>query len=685
MISERHKKCPSSRVHLKFNTWIGQSRGMSDSPSKVSPVLMSPVPPVPNLFATQLPARRANAVVLPPIQAHATLPPSARAAQPPLSASVGASARWAFVRKNKKLIIKCGSAAVGHRSTLSRMSSESHSGSSMLAVMQHKKARELCKSTILLYLPESDHLAAFDSWLGVLSFIQKEKPASWWLDSLQPPDYEMCKNGARIRDEKTGKIDKICSSFMDTTGCDADMMKLLCPWMVQHVWEDDNAKESKIVFNSRTPRDQYSISESLGAEVMLVSLNLPVAGTSITQSSFPKHPVVPLIKPKTAANLAGSIYAAQNDKCKDDRTCDMPVIMLRGKHFFVTYGWAPNNLCLNLRTNFVNFRAHAHSVGLRLRDVALDEIFARAFELGVAEVEDLVDASTASADKCDDEQFTTDEISQKNDSDASMYLRTVYDNIVTCNRLIRSLLPKKAVFTAIEQGTWPDYITKSCAQRLEASVAVFSYLEARASSNVEQLKSLQDNCLSMINLGLAKQGTAMNTIMQRFAVVTIIFAPLTLATGFFGMNVPIPGPSMNPDDHDRFAPPLTFLPAAQSFYRDAARVNADEHAHVKLSVFTHPLAQQLRVLLGYFWVRFFSMKCVAHDMHTNIPHSVSSSSLWCVTGVASAVRFSCGSCSNTSSYGLEEQRHWHAAPQHIPFHCRASQKVGYNSTRRRWC
>ena len=81
----------------------------------------------------------------------------------------------------------------------------------------------------------------------------------------------------------------------------------------------------------------------------------------------------------------------------------------------------------------------------------------------------------------------------------------------------------------------------------------------------------------------------MNIIMQRFAVVTMIFAPLTLLTGFFGkcflppflsllkkkrlflksnfgalmplllalalshaagMNVPIPGPSMNLDDHD---------------------------------------------------------------------------------------------------------------------------------------
>jgi hypothetical protein len=66
------------------------------------------------------------------------------------------------------------------------------------------------------------------------------------------------------------------------------------------------------------------------------------------------------------------------------------------------------------------------------------------------------------------------------------------------------------------------------------------------------------------------QGTLMNIIMQRFAVVTMIFAPLTLVTGFFGIAPfaalgihrgfqfclcrmrfilhPIPGPSMNIDE-----------------------------------------------------------------------------------------------------------------------------------------
>jgi hypothetical protein len=78
-----------------------------------------------------------------------------------------------------------------------------------------------------------------------------------------------------------------------------------------------------------------------------------------------------------------------------------------------------------------------------------------------------------------------------------------------CNRLIRALLPKKSVFQAgtsrcaalswlihhafaVEnstqgESTWPAYIGKPCAQRLEAAVSVFSYLEARAYSNLEQV------------------------------------------------------------------------------------------------------------------------------------------------------------------------------------------------------
>jgi len=178
-----------------------------------------------------------------------------------------------------------------------------------------------------------------------------------------------------------------------------------------------------------------------------------------------------------------------------DRNFDMPYIMLRGRNFLVTYGWSFNNVCQSLRKKFVNLRAHKHINGLPLREIALDELFARAFEICSSEIENLVDQSTAGADACDEkrEQFATaDNINRQKDFDSNEYLKQVYDEIVKSNRLIRSLLPKKTVFQLVEnstqgESTWPSFISKSCAQRLEAAVSVFSYLESRAYSNQEQV------------------------------------------------------------------------------------------------------------------------------------------------------------------------------------------------------
>jgi len=194
-------------------------------------------------------------------------------------------------------------------------------------------------------------------------------------------------------------------------------------------------------------------------------------------------------------------------------------------------------------------------LGQSFAEHALSELHAKAFEISVGAIEDLIDASTEGADDCDAkrQELGVDELSKQGSTAAGEYLTYIADELVSCNRLIRWLLPKKAVFAAVDQVEWPDYISKSCRQRMESDIAVFSYLEARALSNLEQLKSLQDSFLSMINLSLSNQGMEMNLIMQKFAVVTLIMAPLTLVTGFFGMNVPIPGPSMNPDEHERCA------------------------------------------------------------------------------------------------------------------------------------
>ena len=285
----------------------------------------------------------------------------------------------------------------------------------------------------MIYVPASDELKGFDTWVDALTFIQDEKPASWWLDSLEPPDVEMCRNGSKSTTSQ-GKS-RLILSLMDRTGCATSAIKLLCPWSIERAWErEDGSKEDRIVFNDKTPRDQFIISESFGDEIMLLSLNVPVVAdqsqlqaaykASDASSSSSPHPVMRHILQREKKD-ASAIAA--------DRSCDMPFIMLRGKNFLVTYGWAPNLLSMNLRTDFVNLRAHAQSLGQSFADHVLDSLFAKAFEISVSAIEDLIDASTEGADDCDAKRqnLSSDELSRQKDSEANKYLTCVADNIVS--------------------------------------------------------------------------------------------------------------------------------------------------------------------------------------------------------------------------------------------------------------
>jgi hypothetical protein len=450
---------------------------------------------------------------------------------------------WSVVRKNKRRIIVWNSKTASRSAIRDSAGKQLNGGFEGLAFSKHGRAKTTCMKKIVLYDANSDQLRGFDSWAAALTCIQDEKPEKWWLDSLEPPDFECCLLGTSI--EGSESVPRSIESLIDLTGCDTSAAKLLCPWSNERAWErTDGGKEDRVVFNSKIPRDQFVITESFRNEIMLLSINVPVTlgqqqqhdrKASILPASF-NHPVMPHILGKLG--VRGADAKTKEAEIASDRSYDMPFILLRGKNFFVTYGWAPNNLSMNIRTDFVNLRAHMQSLGQTLSNSALDELFAKALEHGVSELETLVDFSTLAADKCDEQrqQFSSEDISRQKDSDANQYLTLVADNIISCNRLIRSMLPKKAVFTALDEIEWPDFICKTCTQRMEACVAVFCYLEARALSNLEQCKSLQDSFLSMINLSLSNQGMEMNIIMQRFAVVTLIMAPLTLVTGFFGMN-----------------------------------------------------------------------------------------------------------------------------------------------------
>ncbi len=484
-----------------------------------------------------------NGVRLPPIQGQQVplrhIGHKTNTLQPATGTSTSRK-MWALIRRSKKRII-----------------GKSQFGNIAVSAGEGKRT---CKKKIVVYVLASDQLIGFDSWVEAMTFLQDDKPQRWWLDSMEPPSFEICNTGAKVKNS-VGKSRHL-ESLIDWTGCDSSSVKLLCPWSIKREWEREETVErakKDEVFVEKTPRDQFIICESFAEikdEIMLTSFNMPLV--TVPTASFFTHPIMAERSIKEKYSVAAAA----------DRSCDMPFIMMRGKNFFVTFGWAPNSLSTKLRDDFIAVRAHAHSVGQSLKESALDELFAKAFEISISEVEALVDSSTAKSDSCDADRkkYTTDEIDGQNNDQTKLFLHTVADNIVSCNRLLRSLLPKKAVCAAIDQVEWPDYMSKNCRQRLESCVATFSYLEEQASSNLEQLKSMQDSCLSMINLGLSNQGMDMNLIMQRFAVVTLIMAPLTLVTGFFGMNVPIPGPSMNPDEHNRQSSRACAVPSRVLFF-----------------------------------------------------------------------------------------------------------------------
>ena len=186
-------------------------------------------------------------------------------------------------------------------------------------------------------------------------------------------------------------------SLTDLAGVAASASKFLCPWSIVYSWEGgkQEAKDNtKPVLAEKTPRDQFQISESFGDDVMLASLNMPFVEMPTLFNDRVKHLMMQEQKIQEKFSQGASAVAA-------DRSSDMPFIILRGKNFLVTYGWAPNGLSPKLRDEFLNLRVESQAVGESLADVALDELFARAFEISVAQLEAVVDSSTAESDACD--------------------------------------------------------------------------------------------------------------------------------------------------------------------------------------------------------------------------------------------------------------------------------------------
>jgi hypothetical protein len=331
----------------------------------------------------QSPTHISNAVKLPPIQG-LHLPPL----------PTRSHAMWALIRKSKKWII--AHADTSNTKTSSSTRGKSRAGADFgRALGEAGRAALACQKKLVVYVPKSDVMHGFDHWVDAIAFIEDEKPVGWWLDSLEPPSFEVCKYGVSVKTSQ-GKARQTIS-LTDLAGVAASASKFLCPWSIVYSWEGgkQEAKDNtKPVLAEKTPRDQFQISESFGNDVMLASLNMPFVEMPTLFNDRVKHLMMQEQKIQEKFSQGASAVAA-------DRSSDMPYIILRGKNFLVTYGWAPNALSPKLRDEFLNLRVESQALGESLADVALDELFARAFEISVSQLEAVVDSSTAESDACD--------------------------------------------------------------------------------------------------------------------------------------------------------------------------------------------------------------------------------------------------------------------------------------------
>lgn len=79
-----------------------------------------------------------------------------------------------------------------------------------------------------------------------------------------------------------------------------------------------------------------------------------------------------------------------------------------------------------------------------------------------------------------------------------------------------------------------DIITESASRRFQNLTGHCDRLNARADA-------LKEYSMQLHELYQTQLDEKQNRIMEIFTVVTVVIAPLTLITGWFGMNIPIPG------------------------------------------------------------------------------------------------------------------------------------------------
>lgn len=139
------------------------------------------------------------------------------------------------------------------------------------------------------------------------------------------------------------------------------------------------------------------------------------------------------------------------------------------------------------------------------------------------------------------------------ESDQSDLLRRIGAGRKRIAVLYRVLSPKKAVFEAL---TTRDLmlITPEVKIYLRDALDHVNIMIEKLNFTKEMLLSAHSNYLAQVSIEVAQMSNKMNNMVNKLSSIATIVLPLTLISGIWGMNVPVPGQAtgLNQDDYSWF-------------------------------------------------------------------------------------------------------------------------------------
>lgn len=207
--------------------------------------------------------------------------------------------------------------------------------------------------------------------------------------------------------------------------------------------------------------------------------------------------------------IAARVFQYNGPKLQSD-----PVFIIIGQNFVLTFQSRPLGLFTEIRSRFADNRQH-----IRNKSIAY---------LAYLFIDRLVDDYFITLEQYNTRAETIDKTLFKNDEDTNTLLLRIHSLKRDAVRLRRTLIPLREVINALMRG---DYSMFDNDLRLYIRDAYDHMLQL-----VESLEASRDMVWGMMDVHLSFQSNRLNQQMRLLTVITVIFMPLTLLTGIYGMN-----------------------------------------------------------------------------------------------------------------------------------------------------